>query len=253
MALKKLSKKNTKSLKKKVINNLKTGKSMRRKTMRCKSLTRKLNTINRNKSKRKGGANGKETIDSLRLSNEDDEIKIRLTTETGVQEMVVGNPNDNVYEAIREETGMKDIKVMFGDYELTNNEDTFRGVGIEDGATLMVFNALKQKNLTVIVRCNCFNNAALGLVGSSIPYDVDDSQEIEQTLRDEMDIPNNIPIDILIGNEEPINEHSTFADYTNYIEEFDDFIAQQGLSALEPLINREMIINVTTPDDWSCF
>ena len=238
MKLKKLSKKNTKSLKKNLTQNLKTSKSTKRKSTKRKSTRRKLNTINRNKSKRKGGANRTEPIDldSLRFSKDDDEIKITLITETGDREMVVRNPNDNVLEAISRELEMIDIKVMWMDNELTIDEDdTFRSHGIEDGATLMVL--LNQKNLIVLVRSNCFSS------GARCEYLVDDSHEIEQTLRDKMDIPNNIPIEILIDNEEPIKEHSTFADYTNYIKEFDDFIAP---------INREMFINVTTLDDWSC-
>ena len=218
-------------MKKKVTHNLKTSKSTKRKSTR-----RKLNTINRNKSKRKGGANRTETLDldSLRLSN-DDEIEITLRTETGNRGMVVRNPNNNVCEAISEETGMKDIKVTLGDYELTNNEDTFRGIGIEDGATLMVS---KQKNLTVFVRSNCFSNS------ERRAYDVVDSHEIEQTLRDEMDIPNNVPVDILIDGE-MIDEHSTFADYENYIEHMDSIEMNS--------INREMNIKVTTDGYVECY
>ena len=235
-------------MKKKVTHNLKTSKSMIHKTLTRKSMTRKsttrksttrkstrskLNTINRNKSKRKGGANRTETIDldSLRLSN-DDEIEIKLRTETGDLEMVVENPDDNVLEEISKETGMKDIKVMFGDYELTNNEDTFRGIGIEDGATLMV---LKKKNLTVFVRSNCFSNS------ERRAYDVDDSHEIEQTLRDEMDIPNNVPVDILIDGE-MVDDHSTFADYIEHM----DSIEMNS-------INREMNIKVTTDGYVECY
>lgn len=231
MPFKNSKKKNTKSLKKKVTHNLKTSKSTKRKSTR-----RKLNTINRNKSKRKGGANRTETLDldSLRLSN-DDEIEITLRTETGNRGMVVRNPNNNVCEAISEETGMKDIKVTLGDYELTNNEDTFRGIGIEDGATLMVS---KQKNLTVFVRSNCFSNS------ERRAYDVVDSHEIEQTLRDEMDIPNNVPVDILIDGE-MIDEHSTFADYENYIEHMDSIEMNS--------INREMNIKVTTDGYVECY
>lgn len=62
-------------------------------------------------------------------------MEITLRTETGDRGMVVRNPNDNVCEAISEETGMKDIKVTLGEYELINNVDTFRGIEIEDGAT----------------------------------------------------------------------------------------------------------------------
>ena len=230
-------------MKQKVTHNLKTGKTMTRKSTKRKSMTRKstkrkLNTINRNKSKRKGGAKRKETIDldSLRLSN-DDEIEITLRTETGDRRMVVRNPNDNVLEAIRRELEMIDIKVMWKGDELTIDEkDTFRSHGIEDDAILMVLN---QKNLTVFVRSNCFSNA------ERRAYDVDDSHEIEQTLRDEMDIPNNVPVDILI-NGEMVDVHSTFADYEDYIEHMDSIEMNSiEMNSIEMnSINREMNIDV---------
>lgn len=80
----------------------------------------------------------------------------------------------------------------------------------------------KQTDLTVFVRSNCFSNSAFRA----------------------MDIPNNVPVDILIDGE-TIDEHSTFADYENYIEHIDSIEMKS--------INREMNIKVTTDGYVECY